>query len=87
MWQGLAASDAANPLPWLRRAIIGLRRGDPRSAIVLAGEALARAPGLPEADAVLGLAEWRAGRGPDRLRQAGRRPVEDLLTPEERKAL
>jgi tetratricopeptide (TPR) repeat protein len=87
MWQGLAASDAANPLPWLRRGLIALRRGDPKAAGVLAGEALARAPGLPEANAVLGLAELRTGKGPDRLRKAGRRAVEDLLTPEERRAL
>jgi tetratricopeptide (TPR) repeat protein len=87
LWQGLAASDATNPLPWLRRAVIALRRGDPKSAAVLAGEALARAPQLPEAEAVLGLAEWRSGKGPDRLRQGNRRFVHELLTPEERRQL
>jgi len=87
LWQGLAAADAANPVPWLRRGIIALRRNDPKSAAVLAGEALARAPELPDALAVLGLAEWRTGKGPDRLRKAGRRSVEDLLTPEERRSL
>lgn len=89
IWQGLAAADAANPLPWLRRGIIALRRDDPKTAAVLGGEAFARAPRQPEALAVLGLAELRTGKGPDRLKQAGagRRLVEDLLTPEERKQL